>query len=326
MKNLRLALGMFFGLAMFINTVLVPMPAPAQSANKTQNEQSEPPKIIRGQEAQRRLEELRRSNANVRAALSPFERQGLRPNTPLAILARLPRSDFRLTTVKYTPQQTLSGDGVEIMLMGFISLMDEWQGSTVTTFYNADGTVDEQYVADIVVTRDPYNRVDWQCRFEVKFEDGVGHLRTQPGMFTGFRLGIPIDQQPVPPAFNLMSSQFPDAASRAAYYAMFPEQVNYDQAPGSQPTGGRAIIRDISYATPQRDPDLPWRPNTGGNGATIVGWKAAASSAGSFCGWGATTCAIGTLLGGPAFGACAATACTAGVVRGAVTNLRIKSK
>jgi hypothetical protein len=320
---------MFFGLAMFINTVLVPLPVPAQPAKKTQNEQLEPPKIIRGQEAQRRLEELKRSNANVRAALSPFERQGLRPSTPLAIFARIPRNDFRFTPVKYTPQQTLSGDGVEIMLMGFLSLMDEWQGSTITTFYNADGTVDEQYVADIVITRDPYNRSDWQCRFEVKFEDGVGHLRSQPGMFTGFRLGIPIDQQPVPPAFNLMSFQFPDAASRAAYYAMFPEQVNYDQEqdPNNQPPGGRAIIRDIRYAVPQRDPDLPWRPQTGGNGATIVGWRAAARTAGSYCGWGAVGCALGSLISAEAtFTACASIACTTGVVRGAVTNLRSRPK
>ena len=134
----------------------------------------------------------------------------------------MPRDEYGFVAVNYSPQQTLTGDGIEILVIGFVSLFDEWQGSTITTFYNSDGSFDQQYVADIVITRDPYNRSEWQCRFEVQFDGGAGYLHSQPGMFTGFKLGLPIDQQPEPPSMDLLPTQFPDPATRSQFYAMYP--------------------------------------------------------------------------------------------------------
>jgi hypothetical protein len=314
-----------------LTLLAIALPAPLRLAAQpaaVQRKDAEAPKVTNGPDVEHRLSELKRSNPNVRAAISAFEQRGLKAEKPVVISSKIPSAETRFTKVSYAPQQTISEDGVEIIFMGFVSLWDEWQGSTIATFYGPNGAIDEQYVADIVITRDPYNRADWQCRFEVKFENGVGYLRTQPGMFTGFRLGIPIEQQPVTPALNLLPSQFPDSATRAAYYQLFPEQVNYDRlgSPNGEYSGGRAIIRNIGYA-PQRDPDLAWRPNTGGKGATIVGWKGAVTSAAGFCGWGSVGCAVGSLFAAEStFGVCAAGACITGVVRGAATNLRFKPK
>jgi hypothetical protein len=328
MKKTQLCPVVVLGLTLLAIALPAPLRLAAQPA-AAQRKASEEPKVTNGPDVEHRLSELKRSNPNVRAAISAFEQRGLKAEKPVAIFSKIPSPETRFTKVSYAPQQTISEDGVEIIFMGFVSLWDEWQGSTIATFYGPNGAIDEQYVADIVITRDPYNRADWQCRFEVKFEDGVGYLRTQPGMFTGFRLGIPIEQQPVTPALNLLPSQFPDSSTRAAYYELFPEQVNYDRlgSGGGEYSGGRGIIRNIGYAIPQRDPDLAWRPNTGGKGATIVGWKGAVSSAAGFCGWGSVGCAVGSLFAAEStFGVCAAGACITGVVRGAVTNLRFKPK
>jgi hypothetical protein len=328
MKQSRFSIGVWLSLTLFVTALGGPWSLAANHPT-AQTKRSAEPKVTHGPDVERRLNELKRSNPNVRAALSAFEHRGLKPQKPVAIFSKVPRAKSSFTKVGYAPQQTISEDGVEIIFMGFVSLWDEWQGSTITTFYDPNGTFEEQYVADIVITRDPYNRADWQCRFEVKFEEGTGYLRSQPGMFTGFRLGIPIEQQPVPPAFNLLPSQFPDAATRDAYYQLFPEQINYDRmgSPDAEPPSGRGTLRNINYALPQRDPDLPWRPNTGGRGATIVGWKAAASSAASFCGWGAVGCAVASALAAEStWGVCSAGACITGVVRGAATHLRITSR
>ena len=257
------------------------------------------------------------------------------PNKALAISGKLTSSsnspEFRLA--KYEPQQaTIAGDGIEVIFMSFVSLYNEWQGSTVTTFYNSDGTVDEQYVADVVITRSEYEPTDWTCRFEVKFEDGVGYLHHEPGMFTGFHLGTPIQDHEATvgwkPPLDLLPSQFTSPELRELYYQTFPEQINYDRRanPNAQPPGGHPRTTSFLVA-PQRDPDLPPRPPQNGCCNTVVGWRPMAHDAGIGCGAAAGGCGIASAFFAEApFAPCFVAGCAGSILYAAAGHLRLRRR
>ena len=115
------------------------------------------------------------------------------------------------------------------------------EGITIANFYNANGALEEQYVADVVITRSEYSPSEWTARFELKFEsDGIGYLNHRPGMFTNFNLGTPVQQQTAP--LSLDASQFDSTEQMDAYYNLYPEQalIDYVQAGGDGGGGDTA--------------------------------------------------------------------------------------
>lgn len=66
-------------------------------------------------------------------------------------------------------QDTISGDGAEVIFVPFLSTSTEWQGTVIATKYDSSGAVVDQYVADVVLYRpDPYSSA-WQSVYEVSF-------------------------------------------------------------------------------------------------------------------------------------------------------------
>jgi hypothetical protein len=284
-----------------------------------------------GEKIAQRIDSLRESNESVRAALAAFEKKGLKLNVmkSVAISGTISHDKPSFRSAKYQPQQrAISGNGVEVLLVSFLSLFNEWQGSTITTFTNPDGSIAEQYIADIVLTRSEFDPTDWTCRFEVKFEDGVGILEHEPGMFTGFHLGTPIQQQEsvfgTRPPLDLLESQFTSPEAREAYYQRFPQQRLYDDMAHPSGGGGEKLpMEPANYIIPQRDPNLPWRPPSNG-GNTVRGWRRAGREAGMVCGAGAGGCAIASAIFAEATWApCFVSTCAGGILYAAVANLRV---
>ncbi len=176
----------------------------------------------------------------------------------------------------------------------------------------------------MVITRSEYNLSDWTARFELKYEaDGIGYLNHQPGMFTNFALGTPIQQQAAP--LSLDPSQFATTEQMDAYYNLYPLQVLYDNLPPGGSEGGSGIlpIMPARFAKPQgwfgRPPGIsPW------TFYTITGWRSAARSAGLLCGSAAGGCALASaIFAGVTWAPCAVAGCGGGVIYAAATNLRI---
>ena len=89
---------------------------------------------------------------------------------------------------------------------------------------HASGAVEDQSVADVVITRSEYSPSEWTVRYELQFEaDGIGYLNQRPGLFTSFELGTPIQEQ-APPPLSLLESQFATTEERDTYYSLYPEQ------------------------------------------------------------------------------------------------------
>ncbi len=280
-----------------------------------------------------RIRQLSGTNDSVHRALEAFEKRGHTPKIDEAIsfrggIDRAGQVAYQTGQVgqrkaNHTSQQaTITGDGVEVIFITALDLYNEWQGTTIANFYDANGALEEQYVADVVITRSEYNLSDWTARFELKYEaDGIGYLNARPGMFTSFALGTPIQQQAAP--LSLDPSQFASPDQMSAYYNLYPEQIFYDNLPpgGGDRGGGGGIqpIQPARFAKPQRPPLLPpmspW--------FFITGWGSAAKSAGLLCSAAAGGCGLASaIFAGATFGPCAVAGCGAGVIYAAETNLR----
>jgi hypothetical protein len=283
-----------------------------------------------------RIRQLRGVNNSVHTALEAFERRGHPPKIDEAISIR--GGIDRAGQVAYetgqvgqrkanhaSQQATITGDGVEVIFITALGLYNEWQGTTIANFYDANGALEEQYVANVVITRSEFNPSDWTARFELKYEaDGIGYLNHRPGMFTSFALGTSIQQQAAP--LSLDPSQFASPDQMSAYYNLYPEQVLYDDLPpgGGDRGGGILPLQPTRFAKPQRG-GLP------GVGAwtfyTITGWGSAARTTGLMCGSAAGGCGLASaIFAEVTFGGCAVAGCGAGVIYAAATNLRIRRR
>jgi len=208
-----------------------------------------------GQVLSDRIRHLKAINPSLRAALAAFEKNGRAPKmeNSRSISGKL----LAPARKAHHAQGTISGDGVEMTFIPVVDLSDEWQGTVVTSFSDGNGVVYEQYVADVVITRSPYNRSDWTCHYDVKYEaDGTGYINHRPGMFTDFYLGVPVANQA--PPLDLKPSQFQSTDQRTWFYQAYPAQAMYDQAAGGDPNngGGRGGIQPIQpiqfhHARPQ---------------------------------------------------------------------------
>jgi hypothetical protein len=282
----------------------------------------------KGPEVGNRIRQLRAASKGVAAALDAFEKRGHTPkiDEAISITGGIDRTGqlARAGQIgrKANHAQTLTGDGVEVIFITVVDLDNEWQGTAIANFFDANGALEEQYVANVVITRSEYNLSEWTARFELKYEaDGIGYLNHRPGMFTNFALGTPILQQTAP--LSLDPSQFASSDQMSAYYNLYPEQALYDSLqPGGDGGGEILPIMPARFAKPQwgrPGPVIsPWAFYT------ITGWGATARSVGIGCTAVAGGCAVGSLLtGGPAAGPCLAGTCTAVVIGSALNNLRI---
>jgi hypothetical protein len=284
-----------------------------------------------------RVKQLRATNKAVNAALEAFEKKGHKPKFDEAFSFTGKVEQPRQVTLRkshHASQQTsVSGDGVEIIFTTVVDLYNEWQGTAIANFYDASGALEEQYVADVVITRSEYNSSQWTANFELKFEsDGIGYLNHRPGMFTDFDLGTPIQQQSAP--LSLDPSQFASTEQLDQYYDLYPEQYYYDNAGGGNGEGGEGggggiqpiqpnqqarLVKRAHAAKPQRCCGTMISPWTF---YTITGWGNMAGQVGRGCTATTVGCGVAALLGAPAL-ACAAGTCTAVVVGAAMNNLRI---
>ncbi len=334
--RIRLCLAALLGIALFVAVL---------PAGLAQWQHPESPlkhiraRLEKGPKVGNRIRQMRGVNNSVHKALEAFEVRGHAPKIDEAISIR-GGNDQQAGQAAYqtgqavqrkanhtSQQTTITGDGVEVIFITALSLYNEWQGTTIANFYDANGALEEQYVADVVITRSQYNPSDWTARFELKYEaDGVGYLNERPGMFTDFALGTPIQQQAAP--LSLDPSQFASPDQMSAYYNLYPEQVFYDNLPpgGGDRGGGGGIqpIQPARFAKPQPPfgpPISPWAF------FRVTGWGSAAKSAGLLCGSAAGGCAIASaIFAETTWAPCAVAGCGGGVIYAAATNLRISRR
>lgn len=280
----------------------------------------------KGIKVSNRIKQLRANHNSVQGALEAFEKKGHTPklDEAISITAKIDRSgEVVYRKSNHAGQQgTIIGDGVEVIYITVLSLYDEWQGTIISSFYDANGTLEEQYVADVVITRSPYSPSEWITRFELKFEsDGSGYLNHRPGMFTDFNLGTPIQQQTAPLSLN--TSQFATSEQMDAYYNLYPEQNLIDTLVGGGGGGVQPVQQGITHhaAKPQR---VGGPPISAWTFYTIVGWRPAARDTGLGCTAAAGGCGLGSaLFAGAPFAPCFVTSCAAVAGYAAMTNLRI---
>lgn len=172
-------------------------------------------KTKRGAEVAQRVDQLKRFNREVRNALKAFEknerRNGRRPKIEDSWMhsgAVTSSEQARNVTcrgcpplkkVSFNPQDPPSEDGIELIFIPTYSVEGEWQGTVIFHRLDSAGNFLDQYVADVVMTRDP-NEAKWDVIYEVSYEGGAAYLESDPalGMITdpNFELGTPLDQQP----------------------------------------------------------------------------------------------------------------------------------
>ncbi|HEY3024861.1 MAG TPA: hypothetical protein VGJ55_01785 [Pyrinomonadaceae bacterium] len=285
-------------------------------------------KVEKGRNVGDHVRQLRETDKRVRGALEAFEKRGhsLKLDEATSITGTVtPENEevaFRKASYNHHQQTTVTGDGIELIFVTALDLFNEWQGLGIAHFYDATGALTDSYVADVVITRSEYNPTEWTARYELKFEsDGLGYLNHQPGMFTNFNLGTPIQQQAAP--LYLLPEQFPDPAVRDWYYQTYPQQLIYDSlAPGATPRdgGGDGIIlimpaRFQSYEPFLRNP-RPVQRN-------LVGYRPFAAEAGRNCAGLAGGCFGASLFFAElSFAPCATAGCIGAVLVSAANNLR----
>ena len=280
-----------------------------------------------GDKVGQRIKQLRQTSKSLDSALKVFEKNGHQPkiNEAMSVIGTIDQSgQASYRKVKYVPQQTtITGDGVEVIFITVVDLYNEWQGTVIANFYDANGSPDGQYVADLVITRSDYSASEWTARFELRFEsDGVGYLNHRPGMFTDFALGTPVQNQAAP--LNLDASQFSTTEQMESYYQVYPEQTLFDILPGGGGGGGDLLpfrnVQVVSRPQVRGGPPLisPWAFYT------ITGWRPAARDTGLGCTAGAAGCGLGSaLFAGAPFAPCFVTTCAGVVAYAAMTNLRV---
>lgn len=289
-------------------------------------------KVEKGRSVGDHVRQLRETDKRVNGALEAFEKRGhnLKLDEATSITGTVTPENDLVAKASYNHHQqtTITGDGIELIFVTALDLLNEWQGLGIANFYDATGALTDSYVADVVITRSEYNPTEWTARFELKFEsDGVGYLTHEPGMFTNFNLGTPIQQQAAP--LYLLPEQFPDAGLRDLYYQTYPQQLLYDSlAPGATPPvdGGGGVIL-IMPARFSRSPQWPMPPPTFLPTRLVVsGWGPFAKSVGIGCSFAAGACTVGVLLGGISAGGCLGTACTLVTLNAAYNNLHVRRR
>ncbi len=303
---------------------------PVFSSGKTANREH-PLKNIRakaetGAKVGQRIKQLRRTNKDLQSALEVFERNGRQPNIDEAVSVVGYREKTRkIAKAHHARQQaTISGDGAEVIFITSLHLYNEWQGTVITRFFDANGAVEDEYVSNLVITRSEYSPSEWTVRYDVEYEAGAGYLFHRPGGFTGFQLGTPIQEQAAP--LGLDPSQFASTADRDVFYETFPEQTSYDYlSPGGGDGGGGGLILNAhAKAKAPQGGSQALRPVLGPwIVPTLTGWRGAGRDAGIGCTGTAGACGIGSaLFSGAPFAPCFVTGCAGSVIIGVLVHVR----
>lgn len=302
---------------------------PVFSSGKTANREH-PLKNIRakaetGAKVGQRIRQLRRTSKALQSALAAFERNRQEPKIDEAVSIVGHRVKTReIAKAHHARQQaTISGDQAEVIFITALHLYNEWQGTVITRFFDANGALEDEFVSDLVITRSEHSPAEWTVRHDVEYgTDGVGYLFHRPGMFTSFQLGIPIQQQAAP--LSLDPSQFGSTENRDLFYEQYPEQISYDTLPGGGDGGGGELILNAhaKAKAPQSPPGQrvalgPWLV------PTLRGWRGAGRDAGLGCTAAAGGCGVGSALFAEApFVPCFISGCAGSVIFGVLANVR----
>lgn len=282
-----------------------------------------------GTKVGQRIKELRQKSKALQSALEAFERNGRKPNIDEAVSVVGYREKTReIAKAHHARQQaTMRGDGAEVIFITALHLYNEWQGTVITRFFDENGALEDEFVSDLVITRSEYSPAEWTVRHDVEYgADGVGYLFHRPGMFTGFQLGTPIQEQAAP--LGLADWQFESIADRDLFYERFPEQTSYDTLPGGGDGGGGGGREPIMNAHAKaRAPQTSGQTISRALGPwmvpTLTGWRGAGRDAGLGCTASAGGCAIGSaLFSGAPFVPCFVTGCAGSVIYGVIANVR----
>lgn len=213
-----------------------------------------------GPEVVARVKSLKEHNKDVRAALGEFERRGRAPKFDDATLVT---ATFESETARSTKaqrgvgfflkasfaqgQSSVAGGGYELILVPALVVDGEWQGTAIATRYDEYGYVIDQYTSNIV-TVENYDG-GTKMAYEIRYEGGTPYLQHEPGMYTGFALGLTIQEHQsyigAPPPLDLESWQFPSLLMEQQYYEQNPEQREYQRGlilPGEQITQLRGAV------------------------------------------------------------------------------------
>ena len=186
-----------------------------------------------------RVKSLKGHSKDVRAALGAFEKRRRAPKiddatlvtatfeSQTAMSTNTPRgADFFLKTSFAQEQSSVAGGGYELILVPAVVVDGEWQGTAIATRYDEYGYVIDQYTSDIVTVAGDDGGT--KMAYEVRYEGGTPYLQHEPGMYTGFALGLTIQEHQTylgaPPPLDLESWQFPSPAMEQQYYQQYPEQ------------------------------------------------------------------------------------------------------
>ena len=199
-------------------------------------------KMKSGQEVTARIRNLKEHNKDVRAAFNTFEKRGRTPKFDDALLinATLEPSSLAVNNTRsslfrkasFTQEQTtISGNGYELILVPSVVIDGEWQGTAIATKYDEYGYVVDQYASNIVTV--PDSEGNTAAVYEVRYDNGIPYLQHEPGMFTGFTLGLTIQEHQytygAPPPLDLQSWQFPSTEVEQQYYDYYPEQQQFQR-------------------------------------------------------------------------------------------------
>jgi hypothetical protein len=193
-----------------------------------------------------RVKSLKEHSKDVRAALDVFEKRGRAPRIDDAKLVTatfetqtalnmnsLRGAGFFLKASFAQEQSSVAGGGYELILVPSVVVDGEWQGTAIATRYDEYGYVIDQYTSDIVTVAGDDGGT--KMAYEVRYDGGTPYLQHEPGMYTGFALGLTIQEHQTylgaPPPTDLESWQFPSPEIEQQYYQLYPQQRGYQQEP-----------------------------------------------------------------------------------------------
>ena len=193
-----------------------------------------------------RVKSLKEHSKDVRAAFGAFEKRGRSPKIDDATLVsatfepqsaagmKSPRGGGFFVRAGFAQEQTsVSGGGYELILVPSLVVDGEWQGTAIATRYDEYGYVIDQFTSDIVTVMD-YDGAT-KVAYEVRYDGGTPYLQHEPGMYTGFALGLTVQEHEIylgaPPPLDIESWQFPTPIIEQQYYQQNPGQREFQREP-----------------------------------------------------------------------------------------------
>jgi hypothetical protein len=203
-----------------------------------------------GPEVAARVKSLKEHSKDVRAAFEAFEKRGRAPRVDDATLVsgsfdspkdvallRGAGGGFFMKAAFAQEQTSVNNGTFELILVPALVVDGEWQGTAIATRYDSYGYVVDQFTSDIV-TVENYDGAT-KMAYEVRYDGGVPYLQHEPGMYTGFALGLTIQEHQAylgaPPPVDLQSWQFPSPETEQQYYQQNPLQREYQREMLQQP-------------------------------------------------------------------------------------------